>query len=98
MLVPPPAWIAGITTPYSKGTAKAKTSGGREIRLGEIVADEKERLPRETRDGVRQAVAVTQRRRMTSLAEARVRLNRERPVLVSERNDRETGSDGTKLP
>jgi len=98
MLVPPPAWIAGITTPYSKGTAKAKTSGGREIRLGEIVADEKEQLPGETGDGVAQAVAVVQSGRMTSLTEARVRLDCERPVLVRERNDRETGSDGTKLP
>ena len=55
----------------------------------EVVAEAEQRLPREVGDGVGQAVAEVQRRRMPALAEAFEGVDGDDPVAVVEREHSE---------
>src|SRR6266540_4702034 len=65
-----------------------RRSGAGQIRPCEVLADVEEWLARESGDGVGEAVAEVQGRGMPALAEPGVRVDRDRPVLGGEGDDR----------
>ncbi len=65
----------------------ARLSGEGEIRPREVVAEGEERLVGEASGGVRQAVAEVQGRSVSALPEAPVRVHRDRPVFLAERDN-----------